>query len=1081
MSIPWTNLWNGDFVVEIEDISLSFDKPSKASATATGIYSLIRDNELDMLSSVHLAGDFYQMEHEKNEPIEIDESNGIEILASIINRVISRMRINVNNVKVRFLDEDGLSLSIPSLSLRDTSLDLENASNNENPLETAITKLLLVPSLNITLGSQVLAEITNESSLKITIDESSINMEWFSDILDASINANSMAAFISFFERIQGPTSSGAKSIDNLPTKKYPSHNIVEQGIEGNLDDLVLGETSHIFYSPQAEDQFYSFTSDSKTSIKEVPASSEKNIGFKVNLRSLCLNIYPTEKVNHEDKLAFTMSKIYIEFNSQKLLRRTQINLTFDNCFLNEFRAGLAAFNIFSYITASEVFKLTMNYSPDILDISGHVKTFELDVDLYILDRYVNFFKSSKSARKKKQKSDRNVLLKISIPEIIVKLYFGTETQENMKLIIKEILVSLQSDAKNEEKSNILFECSHVDILSNDSSILCIEKQQEAKIFAQLSQNSEFSPVVESDEDVKSPLFGQRFVFFEGESQRIMPDQHEIMKFRLENMKRSFFNIICEFPLALISEHRSSLLQSSRFFEKLSCWEPLLSTVSDGNDSSLEVFKSFDSPVTPLKSFDHPSFCSILLHFQTVKGKDHVNGSNINVFYVIGHGSNYSNIGLIDCSELSFHKANIIKARFEKKNEISIVVHSISSFDKEMKLTDSTVDFFCTDGYLKLSRDFEDYFKDRKMKISSDSGDEYAYFTKLSLSITKMIIEYGKLDNVDIAAKISNISVSSNLISSSPSKGVKVILKGSELYLAPPTSVKLDLEGSTVEWARVGFILFSNMDFIEMSLRYNPTIPLKWDLEFESECLKFCFCKDSLKVLQNVLAPDSISATPFCTPESAEFKFDSEIEDDLYRKYSLEAPVAERVAPGELVFVDQFFDSNPEETEIISSQPAEYEDKISILENNQLEVKEDYFSIPSLNSIDENLAKLGICTGKLKIINSSVSLSIFEGKDFAEFSHGHKSERDEKNHLSIILEGICGEHDVLQDDNNSTYTKLSIKNFEIIDEIQSSVWNKFLTYLKDEERQTDSVMTEVSVVGVKTDANTEYRMKASFF
>ncbi|CEP08154.1 hypothetical protein [Parasitella parasitica] len=191
----------------------------------------------------------------------------------------------------------------------------------------------------------------------------------------------------------------------------------------------------------------------------------------------------------------------------------------------------------------------------------------------------------------------------------------------------------------------------------------------------------------------------------------------------------------------------------------------------------------------------------------------------------------------------------------------------------------------------------------------------------------------------------------------------------------------------------------------------------------------------------------------------------------------------------------------------ILSSPVEGMD-----ERVQLEVIEDYFSVEKKVVAPTSVVDITKANASLRVTNVNVVCKLYDGYEWAYVKHDMaarnvaeqqaeeqqdglgqdftnkapkpKKKRARDAQIEFKLDNIAVDFDLMPEkDETAFYFHLRIKDVEIIDNIRTSAWKKFLGYMRSgaDQREIDDCMVNVELISlrpVKDDPQQEYRLKA---
>ncbi|KAF1796478.1 hypothetical protein FB192DRAFT_1292335 [Mucor lusitanicus] len=188
----------------------------------------------------------------------------------------------------------------------------------------------------------------------------------------------------------------------------------------------------------------------------------------------------------------------------------------------------------------------------------------------------------------------------------------------------------------------------------------------------------------------------------------------------------------------------------------------------------------------------------------------------------------------------------------------------------------------------------------------------------------------------------------------------------------------------------------------------------------------------------------------------------------------------------------------------------------------QFEVIEDYFSVEKKAAAPKSVVDITKANLSLRVTNVNVIWKLYDGYEWAyvktdmaarDSAAAAKTETEEQNHyhqqqqtgfgedfikkptkskrkragdahIEFRLDNLAIEFDMMPEkDETAFWFHLRIKDVEIIDNIRTSAWKKFLGYMRSgvDEREVDDCMVNVELISlrpVKDDPQQEYRLKA---
>lgn len=180
----------------------------------------------------------------------------------------------------------------------------------------------------------------------------------------------------------------------------------------------------------------------------------------------------------------------------------------------------------------------------------------------------------------------------------------------------------------------------------------------------------------------------------------------------------------------------------------------------------------------------------------------------------------------------------------------------------------------------------------------------------------------------------------------------------------------------------------------------------------------------------------------------------------------------------------------------------------------QLEVIEDYFGVEKKAAVPKSVVDITKANLSLRVASVNVVWKLYDGyewtyvksdmaardtteeqqqqqeqqtgfgEDFVRKPTKSKKKRTGDAHIEFKLDNIAVDFDLMPEkDETAFYFHLRIKDVEIIDNIRTSAWKKFLGYMRSgvDQREIDDCMVNVELISlrpVQDDPQQEYRLKA---
>ncbi|KAI8090453.1 hypothetical protein BDF21DRAFT_377473 [Thamnidium elegans] len=164
-------------------------------------------------------------------------------------------------------------------------------------------------------------------------------------------------------------------------------------------------------------------------------------------------------------------------------------------------------------------------------------------------------------------------------------------------------------------------------------------------------------------------------------------------------------------------------------------------------------------------------------------------------------------------------------------------------------------------------------------------------------------------------------------------------------------------------------------------------------------------------------------------------------------------------------------------------------------EAEQFQLVDDYFGIEKKVSEPKSTVDINKAILSLRVSNINLVWKLYDGYAWdyirsematkSQDGFGPEEKKDDDVYIEIKLDCISIDFDLMPTkDNTSLYFHLKIKDVEIIDNIKTSNWKKFLGYmrppLKEKPRELDACMVDLELISLRpvlNDPQQEFRLK----
>lgn len=417
--------------------------------------------------------------------------------------------------------------------------------------------------------------------------------------------------------------------------------------------------------------------------------------------------------------------------------------------------------------------------------------------------------------------------------------------------------------------------------------------------------------------------------------------------------------------------------------------------------------------------------------------------------------------------------------------------------------------------------------------------DPPTQYVKVFAHILETSIDYEPIYSPTRAVVVlDGIEVITNILAGQPTIEIKTFLQSIELLFIDDkeelnfASALQLLEGKTSDakkyWSTIGFssiLAIQNVELaVKLKLDEHVAAP-QVDVSLVSTDICLDTNADAFQTLLNLITfttNNGDQTIPFgATPKKEPLKSKKK---ELVQKENMLASIDEsafKVSPEQLSpptmidapemeefsFVEEFYqktDKRPPTKPRRNkhrSKPSEDIIRILIPEEEmvaeeqalRLEMIEDFFGIEKKVHVPRTIVDITKAVLSLRVSNINIVWKLYSGYDWQyvrtelDKKGSDQQQEDERrknqSDMEIRLDSISIDFDLMPDKHTTAfYFHFMIKDVEVIDNIQSSAWKKFLGYMRSnvEQREVDSCMVDVELIGlrpVQDDPQQEFRLK----
>ncbi|RCI05002.1 autophagy- protein 2, partial [Rhizopus stolonifer] len=379
---------------------------------------------------------------------------------------------------------------------------------------------------------------------------------------------------------------------------------------------------------------------------------------------------------------------------------------------------------------------------------------------------------------------------------------------------------------------------------------------------------------------------------------------------------------------------------------------------------------------------------------------------------------------------------------------------------------------------------------------------------------------------------LDGVQVMTNMLAGQPILQIKAFIQHIELYLMddmqelhrPSDHQQQGMTDARTYWSTLGFVSTLTVQNIELCIKLkldDYVAAPQVDLAIVSTDISLDTSADAFQTLMNVMtfvqhAKHQPSSSPThhatCTMHKEDML--TSLDEDAFKispsqlspPTLIEAPEME-----EFNYVEEFYHNSEASssssyystTRLPPTKPRRQihrsrtsEDMVRVLEEDRLQLVEDYFGLEKQVRVPKSMVDLSKAIFSLRVSNLNVVWKLYDGyawdyvrsdmatKQQTGFGDHLDKRRHKKDaHIEFRLDHVSIDLDVMSDnDPTAMYLNLNIKDVEIIDNIKTSNWKKFLGYMRSdaEQREMDECMVHIELFSlrpVQHDPQQEFRLK----
>ena len=1002
IQIPFSNLWEGDLIVSVNGLALELC-PARVETMSK------------MDASSLLADDFVKKEGEL-------DGEGAQRMSFLIERLMSRLRIDFTNLSLKFGD---VEVSISSAKYFDDSVDEKTQ------------KAFSCEGWSCLMNGQIVCQSPSKTVFRYTSTDS----ESFYHLTFDKI----------FFEL----------DLESLPQRAHSLRKLFN--FFPNLKSQ-----PQIFESATSE-TFYSVLEDFPLSQSEFRV--EKYTNLKAEIRQINFLIRYLNKL----EISIKLSDIRIEMSNVPYLKQKALKLSIASISASERHSDLVILKC-----KEQFLKGTLEFD----SIKENTFNFELaDLDFRLHTEIINSLTGINWKASPEEVSIQN--LDDSFNSIFRDLEFSEKSKVSSKIRFFSNRLQLKIFAGDENPNSIQVDLSNFSVerfrdkfrLKFDSfefkfnKIVICKSMEPSKVL--LKKNVDFERS-QSFEQV-SP-FSDLYTVFEEEAHPSFAADDEILSFKEHTLHSSIYVAECQIP-HLKYYHSQKILNSLLEFIRLFKLEDLSEEFDDERLKESFLSAASNLPDTnPLKKI-YPAkytFLSIVASIEKIVvdcdwGCNSLQSTLKNCKIFASTQQNGENINIlcidIDDTECMLSKEGDRYKFLEKTlNSVNeghpcVKIITVTNFTSTVETTMEVSIVGMT------SRIYPEKIRELIRKSPSNISETPNSALHVFLEVKDFSVLHETLECA-FNFHFGNIKITTN--SSSPDLEFKLIFQNSSILFRNSLNAKKHVYNTEplAFWASQGYFTISTIQFFQCSIK---NVEKSVSVEIFELDLNLSVCSDTFQKLVDIFGQLQIEEEEYTLESPKAVNTTHDIDENAFERTRLEPKPFPEV---ELDFMEDFYpteqtpevlagffsdlkeETSSEEDSSLKSFNVDDtsfdqnvlvfgienapEDIVRILDDDFLLVEENFqVNEDGCNQVQIQDVDLRIC-----FFDFSINLNLYGGTDSdADREEDHSMHFQAKN-LSLDYCKFPNGYKVLSS------LKVRIKQIEIVDNVRTSLWNKFLTNLK---------------------------------